>query len=117
MGFVAASLIGSWRRRQLRKLHDQTREFVGLGARIAQMLVMAFSVGWALSVIGADIGWLTVVLIASGLLIVLAARPILEGMGASAALVTRFPDCFNSATSSVEVHAKSSDHRRAMAIR
>jgi small-conductance mechanosensitive channel len=88
-GLLVAVLIGRWRRRQMRTLQDQAREFLGLGARIAQMLVVAISVGWALNVIGADIGWLNVVLIVAGVILVLAARPVIEGIGASAALVTR----------------------------
>lgn len=88
-GILGAVLIGRWRHRQMGKLEDQAREIIGLGSRIAQMLVVAISVGWALNAIGADIGWLNVVLIVAGVILVLAARPVIEGMGASAALVTR----------------------------
>ncbi|MGI9644159.1 MAG: mechanosensitive ion channel domain-containing protein [Ilumatobacteraceae bacterium] len=89
IGLVAAWLIGRSRRRRLDRFEDQTRQFVGLTMRIAQVQVLAVSVGWALTTLGADIGWLTVLLLALGLIVVLAARPVLEGMGASAALVTR----------------------------
>lgn len=89
IGLVAAWLIGRWRQRRLDRFEDQTRQFFGLTMRIAQVLVVAVSVGWALTTLGADIGWLTVVLLALGVIVVLAARPVLEGMGASAALVTR----------------------------
>lgn len=89
VGFVAAWFIGRWRRRQLRTLGHPVAEFVGLGGRVVQMLVAAVSVGWALNVLGVDIGWLTVVLVGIGIIVVLAARPVVEGMGASAVLVTR----------------------------
>jgi small-conductance mechanosensitive channel len=89
LGFLVAMLIGRWRRRRLRNLDDQTGQFLGLGTRFAQVVVMALSVGWALTSLGANIGWLTIVLLVSGVVVVLAARPVLEGMGASAALVTR----------------------------
>lgn len=89
VGVLIAWLIGWWRRRRLSRLHDQARQFVGLGARFAQILVIALSAGWALTSLGANIGWLTIVMLVAGFVIVLATRPILEGMGASAALVTR----------------------------
>ncbi|MGI9603114.1 MAG: mechanosensitive ion channel family protein [Acidimicrobiales bacterium] len=89
VGFFVAWLIGRWRRQRLARYKDHTRQLVGLTLRVSQVLVLAVSVGWALTTLGADIGWLTVVLLAFGVIAVLALRPIIEGMGASAALVTR----------------------------
>jgi small-conductance mechanosensitive channel len=89
LGFIGAYLIGWWRRRRLDHFAAQTRQFVGLGTRFAQVLMIAVALGWALTTLGADVGWLTVVLLVTGVIVVLALRPILEGMGASAALVTR----------------------------
>jgi small-conductance mechanosensitive channel len=89
IGLLFAWLIGRWRHSRLSKFDPHAQPFIGLATRVAQVLVIAVSVGWALTSLGADIGWLTVVLALTGFLVVLAARPILEGMGASAALVTR----------------------------
>jgi small conductance mechanosensitive channel len=89
VGIVAALLLGRWRRRRLSELDDQTAQFVGFGTRLGQVVIVALSIGWALSSIGADIGWLTIVLLVTGAIVTLAARPVIEGMGASAALLTR----------------------------
>jgi small-conductance mechanosensitive channel len=64
-------------------------ELIGFIVRLAQVLVLAISIGWALTTLGSDIGWLTVMVVVALLIAVLAARPVFEGIGASAALVTR----------------------------
>ena len=46
-------------------------------------------VGWALTTLGADIGWLTLMVAVAVFIGVLAVRPIVEGLGAGAALTTR----------------------------
>lgn len=89
VGFAVAYVIGRWRRRVLGRPGSQSAQLVSLLARMAQILVIAIFVGWALTRLGSDIGFLTVVVLVALLIGVLALRPILEGMGASAALTTR----------------------------
>jgi len=89
VGFGISYLIGVWRRRVLGRPGSQSAQLVGLLARIGQILVIAVFAGWALTRLGSDIGFLTVVVLVALLIGVLALRPILEGMGASAALTTR----------------------------
>jgi small conductance mechanosensitive channel len=89
IGCAVAFLIGRWRRRRVRSLDDQVAQMVSLGSRMAQIIVIAISVGWSLTTLGASVGWLSMVLLVTGFVAVFAARPILEGMGASAALVSR----------------------------
>ena len=88
-GLALAFLIGWWRRRELGRPHTQSAQMLSLLSRIAQVLVIAVFAGWALTRLGSDIGFLTVVVLVALLIGVLAFRPILEGMGASAALTTR----------------------------
>jgi len=89
IGFVLSFLIGRWRHRRLGQPDGQSQQLIGLIARVAQILVIAVFAGWALSRLGSDIGFLTVMILVAVLIAVLAARPIVEGMGASAALTTR----------------------------
>jgi small conductance mechanosensitive channel len=88
-GFGLSYLIGRWRRIQLGRPDGQSEQLIGLIARVGQVLVIAIFAGWALTRLGSDIGLLTVMVLVAVLIAVLAARPVLEGMGASAALTTR----------------------------
>jgi small conductance mechanosensitive channel len=89
IGIGVSFLIGRWRKRLLRRLDQQSGQLLGLIIRLVQVLVLAVFIGWALTTLGSDIGWLTVMVVVGLLIAVLAARPVLEGIGASAALVTR----------------------------
>jgi small-conductance mechanosensitive channel len=89
VGFGISYLIGRWRRRRLGRPDGHSQQLIALLARVAQILVLAVFFGWALTRLGADIGWLTLMVIVALLIVVLAARPVLEGLGASAALATR----------------------------
>jgi small-conductance mechanosensitive channel len=89
IGIGVSFLIGRWRRRLLGTLDDQSGQLIGLILRLVQVLALAVFVGWALTTLGSDIGWLTVMVVVALLIAVLAARPVFEGIGASAALATR----------------------------
>ena len=89
IGVVLATLIGWWRSRYLGRPAHQTQQDVSVIARVTQILVIAVFVGWALTVLGGSIGWLTVVLLVALAVAVMAGRPALEGLGASAALTSR----------------------------
>ena len=89
IGFALSYFIGRWSRRYIGRIDDEPHQLLALMSRVAQVLVIAVFVGWALTRLGADIGWLTVMAVVALLIGVLAARPILEGLGASAALTTR----------------------------
>ena len=89
VGFAISYVIGLWRRRALGRPGSQSDQLISLLARVGQILVIAVFAGWALTRLGSDIGFLTVVVLVALLIGVLALRPILEGMGASAALTTR----------------------------
>jgi hypothetical protein len=84
VGFLLAWLIRRWSRRLLTRFDRQSEQLIALGVRVTQVLVIAVFVGWALTRLGADIGWLTLLVVAV-FIIVLAARPIIEGLGAGAA--------------------------------
>ena len=88
-GIGVSLLLGRWRKRLLNRLDLQAGQLIGLIVRLVQVLVFAVFFGWALTTLGSDIGWLTVMVIVGILIAVLAARPLLEGIGASAALATR----------------------------
>jgi small-conductance mechanosensitive channel len=89
IGIGVSFLIGRWRRRLLSTLDDQSGQLIGFILRLVQVLALAVFIGWALTTLGSDIGWLTVMVVVALLIAVLAARPVFEGIGASAALVTR----------------------------
>lgn len=89
LGFLLAWLVRRWSRRLLSRFDSQPEQLIALGARVAQVLIIAVFVGWALTRLGVDIGWLTVLVVVATLITVLAARPIIEGLGAGAALSTR----------------------------
>ncbi|MGI9622834.1 MAG: mechanosensitive ion channel domain-containing protein [Acidimicrobiales bacterium] len=88
-GGIIFWLIGRWRRRLLGKPGGQSEQVVALLARVGQMLVLAIFIGAALTKLGSDVGFLTVMVLVALLIAVLGARPVLEGMGASAALTLR----------------------------
>lgn len=88
-GFLLAWLVRRWSRRLLKRLDKHAEPVVALAARVAQVLVIAVFVGWALARLGADIGWLTLMVAVAAFIAILAARPIVEGLGAGAALTTR----------------------------
>jgi small-conductance mechanosensitive channel len=89
VGFAISYVIGVWRRRLLGRPGSQSAQLISLLARVGQVLVIAVFAGWALTRLGSDIGFLTVVVLVALFIGVLALRPILEGIGASAALTTR----------------------------
>ena len=89
VGFFLAWLTRRWSRRLLKRVDKQSEPLVAFAARVAQILVVAVFVGWALTTLGADIGWLTLMVAVAVFIGVLAARPIVEGLGAGAALTTR----------------------------
>ena len=89
IGILLAVLIGWWRSRYLGRPEHQAEQVVSVIARVTQILVVAVFVGWALTVLGGSIGWLTVVLLVALAVAVMAGRPALEGLGASAALTSR----------------------------
>lgn len=79
---------GDTRCRRLGQPDGQSQQLIGLIARVPQVLVIAIFAGCALTRLGSDIGFLTVMILVAILIAVLAARPVLVGMGASAALAT-----------------------------
>ena len=89
IGFFLAWLTRRWSRRLLKRVDKQSEPLVAFVARVAQVLVLAVFVGWALTTLGADIGWLTLMVAVAAFIGVLAARSIVEGLGAGAALTTR----------------------------
>jgi small-conductance mechanosensitive channel len=89
IGLLLSYLIGRWRRRLVGKPQGQSQQLIGLISRVGQVLVIAVFAGWAMSRLGSDIGFLAVMVLVALLIMVLAARPVLEGMGASAALTAR----------------------------
>ena len=52
-------LIRRWSRRLLKRFDAQSEPLIAFAVRVAQILVVAVFVGWALTTLGADIGWLT----------------------------------------------------------
>ena len=78
VGFAVAYVIGRWRRRVLGRPGTQSAQLVSLLTRVSQILVIAIFAGWALTRLGSDIGFLTVVVLVALLIGVLALRPILE---------------------------------------
>ncbi|MGI9598655.1 MAG: mechanosensitive ion channel family protein [Acidimicrobiales bacterium] len=89
IGVGLAWLVRRWSRRLLDNLDAQAEQLARLAVRVTQVLVVAVFVGWALTVLGAQIGWLTLMIVAAGFIAALAARPVLEGLGAAAAITTR----------------------------
>lgn len=89
VGFFLGWLIRRWSRRLLKRLDAQSEPLIAFAVRVAQILVVAVFVGWALTTLGADIGWLTLMVAVAVFIAVLAVRPIVEGLGAGAALTTR----------------------------
>jgi small conductance mechanosensitive channel len=83
---VAAYIfVGRFLRRVIR-LPGQSAEVVDVVVRLIQIFTGLIFVGWALSVLGADAGWLAFVALGALVIGILAAKPVLEGLGASVAL-------------------------------
>ena len=89
VGLFLAWLTRRWSRRLLKRLDAQSEPLIAFAARVAQVLVLSVFVGWALTTLGADIGWLTLMVVVAVFIFVLAARPIVEALGGRAALTTR----------------------------
>lgn len=89
VGFFLAWLSRRWSRRLLKRVDNQSEPLIAFAARVLQVLIVAVFVGWALTTLGADIGWLTLMVVVAVFIGALAARPIVEGLGAGAALTTR----------------------------
>ncbi len=89
VGLFLAWLTRRWSRRLLKRVDNHSEPLIAFAARVLQVLIVAVFVGWALTTLGADIGWLTLMVVVAVFIFVLAARPIVEGLGAGAALTTR----------------------------
>jgi hypothetical protein len=55
-------------------------EAVEIGVRLAQLLVLGVFVAWALTVLGANVGWLTLLVVALLLVAAMAAKPFIDGL-------------------------------------
>ena len=58
-------------------------EAIQLGIKLAQILALFIFVAWALTVLGARIGWITIMVIAVLLIAALVAKPFLEALASS----------------------------------
>jgi small conductance mechanosensitive channel len=86
---VVAALIGRATRRYLGRPDTSSLQLAGLAARAAKWVVIFVGTAWALSLVGADLGWFAITIVLVVVMAGLAARPMLEKFAAGVALTSR----------------------------
>ena len=91
LGLACYFVLGRLLRRFVKRRTERVLpvEASNLLIRVTQIVVLVVFLGWALSAIGANIGWLSVVVLIVLAIAVLVARPFLDGLAASNAVTTR----------------------------
>jgi small-conductance mechanosensitive channel len=87
--FACAWLIGRMLRRYFGRPGRQSDQMAKLLGRVGQWGVAALGLGWALSIVGLDIGGVSFFILASLLIAGLAIRPIAESFAISVAIASR----------------------------
>ena len=64
-------------------------EALDIGIRLAQFLVLGVFVAWGLSVLGANVGWLTLLIVAVLVMAAVLAKPFIDGLSSSVTVATR----------------------------
>ena len=64
-------------------------EAVDVGIRLAQFTVLGVFVAWALTVLGTDVGWLTLLIVAVLVMGAILAKPFVDGLSSSVIVATR----------------------------
>lgn len=62
---------------------------IDVAIRLAQFLVLGVFVAWALTVLGADVGWLTLLIVAVLVIAAVLAKPLVDGFSSSINVATR----------------------------
>lgn len=91
VGLLLYAVVGRLMRRAASRLPDGVvpGEAVEIGVRLAQLLVLGVFVAWALTVLGANVGWLTLLIVALLLIAAMAAKPFIDGLASSVVIANR----------------------------
>lgn len=89
LGLLLAIVLGRATRAAIGRPGRQSEQVAKLVARLVRWLVYVVAVSWALSILGVGVGWLTTTVAVVFVGVVLATKPLVENLAASAALVAR----------------------------
>ena len=91
IGVLAYVVVGRMLRRAVDRLPENTApgEAFDIGIRFAQLMSAGVFVAWALSVLGANLGWLTLLILALLVFGGFAAKPFIDGLASSVVVATR----------------------------
>ena len=91
VGVVFYVVVGRLLRRAVGRLPEGVApgEAFDIGIRLAQLLVLGVFVAWALTVLGANVGWLTLIIVALLVIGAIAAKPFIDGLASSVVVATR----------------------------
>lgn len=91
LGVVLYLVIGRLLRRAARRWPKGVvpGEALDIGIRLAQFLVLGVFIAWALTVLGANVGWLTLLIVAVLVMAAVLAKPFIDGLSSSVTVATR----------------------------
>lgn len=89
IGSLLALLVGRGARAYFGRPDRHSEQVAKLVARFTRWFIQIIAVAWSLSILGLRLGWLTITVGLVAAAIVLAAKPLVENLAASAALVSR----------------------------
>ena len=91
VGVLSYVVVGRLLRRAVDRLPDNVvpGEAFDIGIRLARFLVLGIFLAWALTVLGANAGWLTLVIVTLLLIAGIAAKPFVDGLASSVVVATR----------------------------
>ena len=91
VGILSYVVVGRLLRRAVDRLPDNVApgEAYDIGIRLARFLVLGIFLAWALTVLGASAGWLTLLIVALLVIAGIAAKPFVDGLASSVVVATR----------------------------
>ena len=89
LGIVLALVVGRVLRRHFGRPGQQARQLEKLAGRVGQWTIVGISVAWALSILGLDMGGISIFIAFSLLLLVLAMKPVVESFAMSVVITSR----------------------------
>ena len=91
VGVLSYVVVGRLLRRAVDRLPDNVApgEAYDIGIRLASFLVLGIFLAWALTVLGANAGWLTLLILALLVIAGIAAKPFVDGLASSVVVATR----------------------------
>lgn len=81
-------IVGRVLRRSATRMESIPQELADVAIRFIQLLVLWIGIAWALEVLGADAGWLTLLILVMLLVVVFVGKPFFDGLVSSVVVAT-----------------------------